>query len=216
MNLDIDLSVAELLASRLCHDLVGPIGAVANGMELMADDEFGMADDALQLASNAAAQATHLLQFYRLAYGLAGSRMSGDLQEIRKLSQDMLSHGKCSLDWSAMAAGGVSLPDGAAKLLLNMIALATEGLPRGGVLSVAVGDGDPARIEVGANGQDAGFHDEVRAGLDEAIALDALTPRNVHAHFTRLVAQRIGATLQVEGPVGDQLRLSASLPGSAV
>lgn len=213
MTLDIDLSVAELLASRLCHDLVGPIGAVSNGMELMTDDEFGMADDALQLASNAVAQATHILQFYRIAYGMAGTRMGGDLQDLKKLSEDMLSHRKCTLDWSAMEASGATLADGVAKLLLNMVALAVEGLPRGGVVSVAVSGGDPLRVEVGAGGQDAGFHDEVKAGLDEGITLDALTPRNVHAYFTRLVAQRISAAFQVEAPSADQIRMSASLAG---
>ena len=58
----IDLRVMELLASRLCHELVGPVGAVSNGMELLSDQEFGMADDALELATKSAAQAGCVLQ----------------------------------------------------------------------------------------------------------------------------------------------------------
>ena len=68
----VDMRVAELLASRLCHDLVGPIGAVNNGLEFLQDDDFGSADDALSLVSKSAAQTADLVQLYRLAYGLAG------------------------------------------------------------------------------------------------------------------------------------------------
>ncbi len=74
MDVQIDLRVAELLASRLCHDLVGPIGAVNNGMELLEDSDLDMAQDAVRLAGNSAEHASTLLQFFRLAYGMAGSR----------------------------------------------------------------------------------------------------------------------------------------------
>ena len=68
MAFQIDMRVAELLASRLCHDLVGPIGAVNNGMELLEDEDLGMSEDAIQLSATSARQAANLLQFYRLAY----------------------------------------------------------------------------------------------------------------------------------------------------
>ena len=110
MDLKIDIRVAELLASRLCHDLVGPVGAVNNGIELMQDETFGMADDALTLAAKSADQASNLLQFFRLAYGMAGHRQGADLGPIRELVSGYLSHSKAELDWAADPARPVEIP----------------------------------------------------------------------------------------------------------
>ena len=104
MEMKIDVRVAELLASRLCHDLVGPIGAIGNGLELLADDEFGMADDAMQLTTKSARQASNVLQFFRLAYGMAGARVGPDYSQIRDLSAALLSGSRTELDWPMTVA----------------------------------------------------------------------------------------------------------------
>src|SRR3546814_15179738 len=83
MNTKIDLRVAELLVSRLCHDLVGPIGAVGNGLELLSDDEFGMAEDAMKLTTNSARPASNVLSFFRLAYAMARARVGADHSPLR-------------------------------------------------------------------------------------------------------------------------------------
>lgn len=212
MNLEIDLRVAELMASRLCHDLVGPIGAVSNGMELMADDEFGMADDAMQLATNSATQATHQLQFFRMAYGMAGAKHGSDLTPLRDLAVGFLEHGKIDLDWP-LAPENIEMPDGAGKVILNMIALAAEALPRGGSLRVSLASAaEGFAVLCAARGQDAGLREETEAGLAEGVAVDDLTPRNVHAYFTRLVTKRVGGSLTLEQPEPELLTLSARLP----
>lgn len=212
MNVSVDLRVAELLASRLCHDLVGPIGAVSNGMELMADEEFGMADDALALATNSASQATQLLQFYRLAYGMAGSRQGSDLTPLADLATGYLLHKKAQLDWPSDQRPG-DLPDGAGKLLLNMIALGVEALPRGGTIGVSAANGPGCSLEVKAVGSDAALREDAASSLAESVQVDDLSPRNVHGYFTRVVAQRLGATLQVEQVGPGFVRISAELPG---
>lgn len=213
MDLKIDIRVAELLASRLCHDLVGPIGAVNNGLELITDDEFGMADDAIQLAGKSAGQASTLLQYYRLAYGMAGSRQGSDLTPIQSLAASFLSHSKAELDWPSGPAPA-ALPEGIGKLLLNMIALAVEALPRGGTVGVALApSGGAVEVEVKAVGADAGLREETLAGMAADAAVDDLTPRNVHGHFTRLIARRMGGDLKAEQVGQGYLRLAANLPG---
>jgi histidine phosphotransferase ChpT len=208
--MQIDLKVTELLASRLCHDLVGPIGAVSNGLELMADESFGMADDALALASNSAGQATHLLQFYRLAYGMAGNRQGSDLRPLRELAANFLAHSKAKLDWPADGMPA-DVPDGAGKLILNMIALALEALPRGGTIGVSAKSAPGGlEIEIKAVGTDAGLRPECQAALAPDVPLDDLTPRNVHGYFTRVVAQTLGAGLSVEPAGPGYLRLASS------
>jgi histidine phosphotransferase ChpT len=213
MELKIDMRVAELLASRLCHDLVGPIGAVGNGMELMMDESFGMADDAMALAAKSAEQASTLLQFYRLAYGMAGRRHGGDLGPVRTLAASFLTHSKTELDWPAEPAPE-GLPDGTVKMLLNLIALAAEALPRGGTVGVAVSRGGGGlRLEVTAVGADAGLREETRAGMAEDAAVDDLTPRNVHGHFTQQLAKRLGGRLADEVIGRGALKLTVALPG---
>ena len=211
MEMTIDLRVAELLASRLCHDLVGPIGAVGNGLELLSDDEFGMADDAMQLTANSARQASAILQFFRLAYGMAGARVGADYSELRSLTAAMLESSKTELDWATIEAPA-GIPDGAGKAVLNIIALAHEALPRGGKLLVEISGGEGKyALAVTASGQDAHLRPESLAGLDSAADVGELSPRGVHSYFTCMVAKRLGSELQVETPGEDTVRFSMAL-----
>lgn len=124
--------LASLLASRICHDLISPVGAVNNAMELY---EEGLGDDeALQLAQMSAANASARLQFARLAYGTAGS--AGDsvgANSAEKLARDYLGKDRLSMDWQAEMP---HLPKEAAKFLLNLIILAAAAIPRGGKIEV--------------------------------------------------------------------------------
>lgn len=213
MDLMIDIRVAELLSSRLCHDLIGPIGAVNNGIELMQDESFGMADDALALAAKSADQASNIMQFFRLAYGMAGHRQGGDFGLVRELVTGFLGHSKAELDWpSGPVPDGV--PVGTAKLLLNLVALAAETLPRGGTVGVAMSRGSAGfELEVKAVGADAGLRPDAEAALSDGVAIEDLTPRNVHGYFTKLLVKRLGGRMKIE-PIGrGALRLAVTLAG---
>lgn len=211
-SLMIDLRVSELLASRLCHDLVGPIGAVSNGMELMADDEFGMADDALALASKSATQAANLLQYFRLAYGSAGGRQGSDLNVFRDLAQGMLQHVKCELRWSNPAPGD-TVPEACGKILLNVIALAQESLPRGGTVATQLGQGpDGFQITVKAQGTDAALREKTEEAMVPNVNPEELTPRNVHGHFTLLLVQRAGGRMTHEQDGPDSVTFTVVVP----
>ena len=212
MEVKIDLRVAELLTSRLCHDLVGPIGAVGNGLELLADDEFGMAEDAMKLTANSARQASNILQFFRLAYGMAGARVGADYSQIRDLSAALLETSRTKLDWT-MVQAPEGAPDGIAKAVLNMIALGHEALPRGGMLTVEISSGaGGTEARVTAKGQDAHLRPEALAGLQDDVNLDEMTPRGVHGYFTRLVAKRLGSDLEIETPGPDSLLFRVAVP----
>ena len=210
----IDMRVAELLASRLCHDLVGPIGAVNNGMELLEDEDLGMSDDAIQLSASSARQAADLLQFYRLAYGMAGARIGDDLGNLRELATGFLGSSKTALDWTMAGQPAGETPDGLGKLLLNVIVLGAECLPRGGTLGVNLTEGAAGlEVAVTANGTGARLREESQLVMADDMAIDELTPRNVHGYFTRLLAQRMGSDLIVDSPGADSLRLSVTLAG---
>ncbi len=210
----IDMRVAELLASRLCHDLVGPIGAVNNGMELLEDEDLGMSDDAIQLSASSARQAASILQFYRLAYGMSGGRIGADLGDLRELATGFLASSKTALDWTMARQPAGEMPEGLGKLLLNLIVLGEECLPRGGTLGVSLAEG-LAGLEAAviASGTGARLREESQFVLADDVVIEELTPRNVHGYFTRLLAQRMGSDLIIDSPGADRLRLSVTLAG---
>ena len=211
MDLQIDLRVMELLASRLCHDLVGPVGAVNNGMELVEEEGTDNMEEALRLTATSARQAARTLQFYRLAYGIAGGRLGSGLDELRDLAAAYLIATKATLEWSVP-----QLDETAArrlgKLILNMVALGHEILPRGGTLSVAVLNGaEGTRASITASGTGAKLREDTAQALADEVEIAELTPRNVQGYFTRLLAQRLGSDLVVETPGPESVCFSVTL-----
>jgi len=131
--------LAALLASRICHDLISPVGAINNALELYDDDET-MQQEALQLIRVSAQAASSRLQFARLAFGASGSAHfdidSGDAQKVAEL---YMTQEKADLVWQGER---VLLPKNDIKLLLNLLLVAVSTLPRGGVVDVALTSGD--------------------------------------------------------------------------
>ena len=208
--LPIDLRVAELLASRMCHDLISPIGAVTNGIELIEEEGGKIAADALDLAGRSARQASRLLQFYRIAFGLGGSFSSSRLAEMRDLAEGFLSGSRHKLDWPGGAED--PLPSGLGKLILNMVLVAADCLPRGGRIGVAMqGSEGWTAAAVTAEG-DVRMSEELRAAMSDAADPQALTPRTVQSYFTALIAIRSGGELIIAEPDAQTLRLAVAVP----
>src|SRR6516165_378870 len=130
-----DLEFAALLVSRVCHDLVSPVGAVVNGLEVLEDEtDLAMRADALRLVAASAEQAAARLQFARIAFGAAGSAGAElDLTEVGRIMSGLLKGGKVELLWRAPI---LNWPKDWAKLLMNVVLAAAECLPRGGKVSV--------------------------------------------------------------------------------
>ncbi len=200
------IELAELMASKLCHDLVGPVGATANGAELLAD--MTMEDEALALTTASANQAAKLLQYYRLAFGAAGG-LRNDFDELRSVASGVLELRGLEQRWDIDTAAAV--PIGASKLLANLIGLAAEALPRSGVIESGFReeDGDSV-LFVAARGAGAQLREETRHAIDSDNS-NELTPRNVQARYTALLAKQLGGGLRVrENP--DYVALEARLP----
>ena len=94
-----DTKLAEMIATRLCHDLTGPIGAVNNGAEFLDEEGFDMQNEAVQLILSSAHEAVNRLQFYRQAYGRVGEAGEASLAEKKKLTMDFFSGTKVKIDW---------------------------------------------------------------------------------------------------------------------
>jgi histidine phosphotransferase ChpT len=138
-----ELDFSAFLVSRVCHDLVSPLGAVVNGLEVLEDErDPGMRADALKIVGSSAAQALARIQFMRIAFGAAGSAGAElDLGEVGRLVSGLFSGGKVTLEWNV--DGHIHWPKDWAKLLMNSALLAADCLPRGGTVKVTISS-DPA------------------------------------------------------------------------
>src|SRR5215217_551878 len=131
------LDLAALLCSRVCHDVISPVGAIVNGLEVLEDEnDPAMHDFALDLIRKSAKQASARLQFARLAFGAAGSAgASIDLGDAEQVARGLFQDDKITLIWSAPRT---LLPKNKVKLLLNLLVTAMNAIPRGGAIEVVV------------------------------------------------------------------------------
>jgi histidine phosphotransferase ChpT len=137
-----DLDFTSLLASRLCHDVIGPVGAIQNGLELIAEDE-SMAAMAMDLIKKSAAQATARLQYARMAYGAAGGAEELDPAEAGRLTQGVFVGERATLDWAWPGPGNA--PKVPVKLGMLLATYAIGAVPRGGVIRVGP-DGEGVKV----------------------------------------------------------------------
>jgi histidine phosphotransferase ChpT len=205
-----DLRIAELMVSRLCHELAGPLGAVGNGLELLSMEGPDNNSGAVDLTSRSARRATDLLQFYRIAYGRSGAERQDDPSHLRDLAVAALAHDRVALDWP----DDMLVPAGSGRLILNMTAVAAEALPRGGTVRVRAGHGggleSAPRISVSGEGDKLLLSEDLRAALHLEATVAALTARNVHAFLTQALARQMEGELAVDhGP--DRLTLSVAI-----
>jgi len=190
-----DIEFASYLVSRVCHDLVGPLGAVVNGLEVLEDErDATMRADALKIVSTSAMQALARLQFLRIAFGAAGSAGAElDLGEVGRLIGGLFEGGKVQLDWQA---AHLNWPKDWAKLLMNATMLAADCLPRGGQVRVTTSE-DPAApsFKISATGTTARVLDDVeKAVRGEANAAPA-DARAIQPFLTHKLARGLNAGL---------------------
>jgi histidine phosphotransferase ChpT len=206
MNRLIDLKIVELLSARLCHELVSPIGAIANGVELLGEDDPDFVRDATALIAQSARKAAQRLQFYRFAYGSLATGSSG-VADPRELVGGLFDGGKVSCEWRDDA---LALPAEWVKLACNMVVLAAEALPRGGTITVVGGSPIAPRVEVLGAGEVINLNEEGRAALGLKANLVDLTSRTVHGYFTARLAETLGAALTLVDQAPDRLGFIAA------
>ena len=200
MSRPIELRVLELLAARLCHDLISPVAAIANGAELLAEEDPEFVQDAVALVGDSARKANRRLQFYRFTYGFSGGGLAGPAPH--QLAAEFFAETAIECDYGAKVR---ELPLDRQKLACAMLAVAGEGLPRGGRLALELGPQGP---EVNAIGAGTGPAPEARAALMLATPPAELTSRTVGAYVAGLLAEAQGGRLAVgERPGGFRLSL---------
>ncbi len=174
-----ELNLAELICTRLCHDLAGPIGAVRNGSELLEEDG-DMAKQAFQLIQSSASNAVSKLMFFRNIYGRLNFSGEADLEECRQLALGYLVDSKVKLDWpdEHVLATSVSVGKKIGRVILLMILVASESLVKGGDLLIRItGNAESSKVEVIAKGAMVKFEKEDGETLEGNADLENLIPK---------------------------------------
>jgi histidine phosphotransferase ChpT len=191
------LDLAALLCSRVCHDVISPVGAIVNGLEVLEEDkDEGMREFALDLIRKSAKSASARLQFCRLAFGAAGSAgASIDTGDAEKVARGLIADERTTLNWDAPRA---FMPKNKVKLALNLCLIGVGCIPRGGVMNVLIsGEGDDATVSVAVKGPNmklASHVADLLAGRSESGAVDA---HGIQPYFTGLVARSCGMDVEV-------------------
>lgn len=202
------LELAALLCSRVCHDLISPVGAIVNGLEVMDDDP--KPDDrefALDLIRKSAKIASARLQFCRLAFGAAGSAGAQiDLGDAQNMAKGHFEDGKITLAWNLPR---LLLPKNRVKLLLNLLVIAQQTIPRGGVLTVdSLGEGEAMGFRITAAGLNARVSQSV-ADLLASGSSNAVDAHAVQPYYTRLLADACGISISLAAD-GDKVVATAN------
>ena len=196
------LDLASLLASRLCHDMLSPVGALSNGLELLREEKDPeMRKRCFELLEQSAKASADKLKFFRLAFGAAGG--FGEMvavAEARELITALIGDsGRIELTW---AVAGESLPKAAVKTLLNLAAIGIEALVRGGTLGVGgelrpnASGGASSEIVIRATGNRIAFDENIGRALDGSLPAAELSSRTAPAAMLHRLAASTGGGLQ--------------------
>ena len=207
------IDLASLLCSRLCHDLLSPVGALNNGLELMADEQDPeMRERCLELLNESARASANKLKFFRLAFGAGGG--FGELidaNEAKVALQGIFgAERRIELGWMVAPE---KLSKGAMKLLLNLALIAGDALVRGGRLDVGA-ETTGAGLEIAIRGEgprvvlDAGLRDILINGASNG----EIEPRAAGAWLAQALAKEAGGTIQLSEPAPEVLIIGAVVP----
>ncbi len=191
------LDLAALVASRVCHDVISPVGAINNGLEVLEEErDEDMRKIAMDLVKRSARQASAKLQFARIAFGAAGSAGSEiDSGEAEQVARGFVEGDKLSLGWSMPR---LYLPKNEVKLILNLIVLATNAIPRGGRITASLHpDGEGRRYEI----RSAGLNARIPPHAIDLVAGRApegrVDPHGIQPYYTGLIARAAGMAVAI-------------------
>lgn len=210
-------ALMELLASRICHDLISPVGAINNGVEFIEDTtDPAMMKDAIGLIAHSAQQASSKLMAFRLAYGAGGRDGNIKPEDIQKAFGNLVrGDGKVRQSWDPFSPLGIDVKSkGFCKILMACMMLATECLPKGGTVFVDPGP-EKNTMLIRAEGQDAVVREQVEEALGHALAVDDLDPRLVHPYAISLIAESYGFSIKIKEKEQNKVTILVTGPADA-
>jgi histidine phosphotransferase ChpT len=209
-----EIELAALLCSRLCHDLISPVGAISNGIEILGDEEDeSMRTEVIKLLDKSAMQTSNSLKFFRLAFGAAGGfGMVVPLDDAKMAISGLFSGSKVDLIWNSNI--GV-MDKNAIKTMLNMALIVGESIIRGGELKINIDHcGEEISINVTAVGPKIIFQDKVKDTLLQQTLSSDLDTKTVPAYLAIEAAKKLKSKINYLGLEDDRFTLSFSYVNS--
>jgi histidine phosphotransferase ChpT len=192
------LDLAALLCSRVCHDLISPAGAIVNGLEVLEEsNDEETTSFALNLIKKSARTASARLQFCRIAFGAAGSlNAQVDTGDAEQVARGFIEDDKVKLVWNLPRT---LLPKNRVKLLLNMLIVGGQAIPRGGTLTLdPIGSGESVSFRITAAGLNARIPHTVPALLAGGSDGETIDAHAIQPYYTGLLARACGLTATIE------------------
>lgn len=206
----VDLRLAQLACSRLCHDLAGVAGAIANGIELATESASGADAEALALAGQSARQVSARVAFFRAAFGV--NPPAQGLAECAGLIEGFLAGGPVRLEPIAGPGAALRLAPDGVRLALVLAMVAAGCLPRGGAIRIEAGEvAEGVGVSISAIGKGASVRAEIAVALAGGLEPERASPREIHALWAHGLAGALGGAVEVLAEEG-QVRLGAALP----
>lgn len=194
-----NIDFAALLCSRLCHDLVSPVGAINNGLEILQEEqEASMREAVIDLIEKSTKQTSNKLQFFRLAFGAAGGFSSQlDVRECQKALNAFLEGSRVDMEWAVELT---SASKNFVKIFLNLGLVVSETMIRGGTMRMAAKESD-GRIEISVSGegQRVILQAGVKRALEGSLEEEELDPRAAPAFLARTIVEEADGALTLEG-----------------
>jgi histidine phosphotransferase ChpT len=206
------LDLAALVASRVCHDVISPVGAIVNGLEILEDEkDEGMRGFAFDLIKKSAAQASARLQFCRIAFGAAGSAAAQlDLGDAEQVARGFVEDQKTTLVWETPRQ---LLPKNKVKLLLNLVLVAATTIPRGGEIRVtSSGEGDATEFMLTTTGPSARVPANVLDLLSGRAPEDRVDAHVIQPFYAGLVARAAEMAVTIEAEVEGERIVTRAKP----
>jgi histidine phosphotransferase ChpT len=210
----IDTGVMELITSKVCHDLISPIGAVNNGVEFLEDMGADAGEEVTGLIAYSAQQASAKLQAFRMAYGAGGADDTIKPEDVHKSIQAIVgADNKIKQEWDAWGPLGYGddRPHGFCKMLICAMLLGIECLPKGGTLVVKAG-AKAGQTEIIATGTDANVRGQTAKALSGEMHRDVLEPKYVHPYVTGLLAKTYGYGVSISDSGSGSVTITLILP----
>lgn len=204
-------SLAALLSARICHDLISPIGALGTAIEVLDDPaNIEMHDDAMGLVRLSSKQAGAKLRFLRLAFGAGGSAPGIiGVENLKSLIKDMYEGGKATISWGDSLDG---LDKNVARLLLNLVMLAVQSIPRGGdIIITATENNGATTVSLAATGLKSRLDAAVEKTLAGKSPEDGFDGRTIQPFYAGMIARELkgSVTAFVDG---ETVNFTAHIP----
>lgn len=215
MSIQIDTGILELMASKVCHDIISPIGAVNNGIEFLTEMGDHVDEEVVNLIAFSASQASAKLKAYRMAYGAGGADDSIKPEEVHQAIESIVGEEKKVIqEWDPYGelGYGEDRPKAYCKMLICGLILAMECLPKGGTLGVKAGESNETIII--AKGVNACVRERTGEALEQKLPREALEPKYVHPFLMGLLGKAYGYSPSMHEAEEDTVHIHLKLPAA--